>query len=42
MIDGGKGQLGAAASAMRELDLEAVALVGIVKPPFRHNEVINF
>ena len=39
MIDGGKGQLGAAASAMRELDLEAVALVGIVKPPFRHNEV---
>ena len=24
---------------MRELDLEAVALVGIVKLPFRHNEV---
>jgi excinuclease ABC subunit C len=39
MIDGGKGQLNAAADAMRELDLEAVALVGIVKPPFRHNEV---
>ena len=24
---------------MRELDLEAVPMVGIVKPPFRHNEV---
>ena len=39
MIDGGKAQLNAAAEAMRELDLEAVPLVGIVKPPFRHNEV---
>jgi excinuclease ABC subunit C len=39
MIDGGKGQLNAAADAMRELDLEAVALVGIVKPPLRHNDV---
>ena len=39
MIDGGKGQLGAAADAMRELDLEAVPMVGVVKPPFRHNEV---
>src|SRR5882762_4162173 len=39
MIDGGKGQLGAAASAMRELDLEAIPMVGVVKPPLRHNEV---
>lgn len=39
MIDGGKGQLRAAAEAMRELDLEAVPMVGIVKPPLRHNEV---
>src|SRR3989441_10108294 len=39
MIDGGKGQLSAAADAMRELDLEAVPMVGVVKPPLRHNEV---
>jgi excinuclease ABC subunit C len=39
MIDGGKGQLGAAADAMRELDLEAIPMVGIVKPPQRHNQV---
>ncbi|HMF56572.1 MAG TPA: excinuclease ABC subunit UvrC [Pyrinomonadaceae bacterium] len=39
MIDGGKGQLSAAASAMRELDLEAVPMIGVVKPPGRHNEV---
>lgn len=39
MIDGGKGQLGAAADAMSELDLEAVPMVGVVKPPQRHNEV---
>ena len=39
MIDGGKGQLGAAASAMRELGLEAIPMVGVVKPPLRHNEV---
>jgi excinuclease ABC subunit C len=39
MIDGGKGQLGAAAGAMRELDLEAIPMVGIVKPPFKHNQV---
>ena len=39
MIDGGKAQLKAAAEAMRELDLEAVPMVGIVKPPLRHNEV---
>jgi excinuclease ABC subunit C len=39
MIDGGKGQLRAAADAMRELGLEAVPMVGVVKPPFRHNDV---
>ena len=39
MIDGGKGQLSAAADAMRELDLAAVPMVGIVKPPLRHNQV---
>jgi excinuclease ABC subunit C len=39
MIDGGKGQLNGAAAAMRELGLEAVPMVAVVKPPFRHNEV---
>jgi len=39
IIDGGKGQLNAAADAMSELGLEAVPMVGIVKPPLRHNEV---
>jgi excinuclease ABC subunit C len=39
MIDGGKTQLAAAASALRELDLEAVPMIGVVKPPRRHNEV---
>jgi len=39
VIDGGKAQLNAAAEAMRELDLEAVPMVGVVKPPLRHNEV---
>jgi excinuclease ABC subunit C len=39
MIDGGKGQLNAAAEAMRELDLEAVPMIGVVKPPLRHNDV---
>jgi excinuclease ABC subunit C len=39
MIDGGKGQLNAAALALRELDLEAVPMIGVVKPPRRHNEV---
>lgn len=39
LIDGGKGQLGGAADAMSELDLEAVPMVGVVKPPFRHSEV---
>jgi len=39
MIDGGKAQLHGAAEAMRELDLEAIPMVGIVKPPQRHNNV---
>ncbi|HEX7295465.1 MAG TPA: excinuclease ABC subunit UvrC, partial [Pyrinomonadaceae bacterium] len=39
LIDGGKGQLNGAAEAMRDLGLEAVPMVGIVKPPLRHNEV---
>jgi len=39
MIDGGKTQLAAAAAAMRELDLEAIPMIGVVKPPRRHNEV---
>lgn len=38
-IDGGKGQLSAAAAAMRELDLEQIMLVGLVKPPKKHNEI---
>jgi excinuclease ABC subunit C len=38
-IDGGKGQLSAAAAAMQALDLELIKLVGIVKPPKRHNEI---
>lgn len=39
MIDGGKGQLSAAAAAMRELDLEAVPMIGVVKPRGRHNDI---
>ncbi|HYE13421.1 MAG TPA: excinuclease ABC subunit UvrC [Pyrinomonadaceae bacterium] len=39
MIDGGKAQLAAAASALSELGLEALPAVGVVKPPRRHNEV---
>ncbi len=38
-IDGGKGQLSAAAEAMRALDLEQIMLVGIVKPPKQHNQI---
>ncbi len=38
-IDGGKGQLSAAAAAMRMLDLEQIMLVGLVKPPKKHNEI---
>src|SRR2546423_3533820 len=39
MIDGGKAELGGAPAAMRELDLEAIPMIGVVKPPRRHNEV---
>jgi excinuclease ABC subunit C len=39
-IDGGKGQLSAAAEALQSLDLEGViTLVGLVKPPKRHSEI---
>ena len=38
-IDGGKGQISAAAAAMRDLDLEQIMLVGLVKPPKRHSEI---
>ncbi|MET0752660.1 MAG: excinuclease ABC subunit UvrC [Pyrinomonadaceae bacterium] len=38
-IDGGKGQISAAAAAMQSLDLEMIPLVGLVKPPKRHNEI---
>ena len=39
LIDGGKGQVGSAGQAMRELELEAIPMVGVVKPPGRHNAV---
>ncbi len=38
-IDGGRGQISAAAAAMQSLDLEAIPIVGLVKPPRRHNEI---
>jgi len=38
-IDGGKGQLSAAAAAMQSLELTAITLVGLVKPPKRHSEI---
>jgi excinuclease ABC subunit C len=38
-IDGGKGQISAAAKAMSELDLEGITIVGLVKPPKRHSEI---
>jgi excinuclease ABC subunit C len=38
-IDGGKGQLSAAAAAMHEIGLADVPLVGIVKPPRKHEEI---
>jgi excinuclease ABC subunit C len=38
-IDGGKGQISAAAAALAALDLEAIPIVGLVKPPRRHNEI---
>ena len=38
-IDGGKGQISAAAAAMQTLDLEGIPIYGIVKPQKRHNEI---
>ncbi len=38
-IDGGKGQLSAAAAAMQALDLEQIMLVGLVKPPKQHSQI---
>lgn len=38
-IDGGKGQLTAAAAAMQALDLEQIMLVGLVKPPKKHSDI---
>ncbi|MBL8182473.1 MAG: excinuclease ABC subunit UvrC [Blastocatellia bacterium] len=38
-IDGGKGQVAAAAAAMQALDLEQIMLVGLVKPPKQHNQI---
>ncbi|MBA3600728.1 MAG: excinuclease ABC subunit UvrC [Acidobacteria bacterium] len=38
-IDGGKGQISAAAAAMQTLDLEMIPIVGIVKPPRKHSEI---
>lgn len=38
-IDGGKGQLSAAAAAMQMLDLEQIMLVGLVKPQKQHNQI---
>ncbi len=38
-IDGGKGQINAAAAAMQILDLEMIPIVGLVKPPKHHNQI---
>src|SRR5690606_844531 len=38
-IDGGKGQISAAAAAMQSLDLEQIMIVGLVKPPRKHTEI---
>ena len=38
-IDGGKGQLSAASTALHELGLSDLPMVGIVKPPRRHSEI---
>jgi excinuclease ABC subunit C len=38
-IDGGKGQISAAAAAMQVLDLEMIPIVGLVKPPKHHNQI---
>ena len=38
-IDGGKGQINAAAAALQILDLEMIPIVGLVKPPKHHNRI---
>lgn len=38
-IDGGKGQISAAAAAMQSLNLEMIPIVGLVKPPKHHNQI---
>ncbi|HXF43479.1 MAG TPA: excinuclease ABC subunit UvrC [Pyrinomonadaceae bacterium] len=38
-IDGGRGQLSAAARAMDDLNLEQITLIGLVKPPQKHNQI---
>ncbi|MGI8468783.1 MAG: excinuclease ABC subunit UvrC [Pyrinomonadaceae bacterium] len=38
-IDGGKGQISAAAAATQSLDLEMIPIVGLVKPPKHHNQI---
>ncbi|CAN5280586.1 excinuclease ABC subunit UvrC [soil metagenome] len=38
-IDGGKGQISAAAAALAALDLEMIPIVGLVKPPRKHNQI---
>jgi excinuclease ABC subunit C len=39
-IDGGKGQMSAAVAALIELDIEGqISVVGLVKPPRRHNAI---
>ena len=38
-IDGGKGQISAAAAALAALDLEMIPIVGLVKPPKHHNQI---
>ncbi len=38
-IDGGKGQISSASMALNELDLEAIPVVGLVKPPKHHNQI---
>jgi len=38
-IDGGKGQISAAAAALASLDLEMIPIVGLVKPPKHHNQI---
>jgi excinuclease ABC subunit C len=39
LIDGGKGQVNAALSALSELDLSMIPVVGIVKPPGQHSKI---